>query len=42
MPCRLKDHSMKSIKTLLLAAALLTASATPGLAVAHTDKPHDQ
>ena len=33
---------MKSIKTLLLAAALLTASATPGLAVAHTDKPHDQ
>ena len=32
---------MKSIKTLLLAAALLTASATSGLALAHTDKPHD-
>ena len=33
---------MKSIKTLLLAASLLTASATSGLALAHTDKPHDQ
>ena len=33
---------MKSIKTLLLAAALFTASATSGLALAHTDTPHDQ
>ena len=33
---------MKSIKTLLLAASLLTASATSGLALAHTDKPHDR
>ena len=32
---------MKSIKPLLLAAALFTASTTSGLALAHTDKPHD-
>ena len=29
---------MKAIKTLLLAAALVTS----GLALAHTDKPHDK
>ena len=33
---------MKFIKPLLLAAALFTASTTSGLALAHTDKPHDQ
>ena len=31
---------MKSIKTLLLAAALVAASTTSGLALAHTDTPH--
>lgn len=31
---------MKSIKTLLLAAAWVAASATAGLALAHTDAPH--
>ena len=31
---------MKSIKTWLLAAAALAATAGPGLALAHTDTPH--
>ena len=31
---------MKTIKTLLLAAAMAAASATTGLALAHTDTPH--
>ncbi len=33
---------MKSIKTLLLAAAWVTTSATSGFALAHTGKAHDQ